>query len=234
MIIKSGKLAVDLQDTKDGSVRASVNVKTNRKMKFRLAKDGTVMTFDLKNDGTEEIFPLQLGNGYYEASLYENVSGKKYSVKGAVRFGVKLSRPDAAQLVPNQYMNYTEDSEVVKTANSLCEGKTEAEAYKAIYAYVKRTFAYDFIKAINLKSGMLPDIEGTFKKKMGVCQDLAAVTVAMLRSQGIPAKLVIGYADKQYHAWVTATVMGKEMFFDPTLAISAISPVKKYTAERWY
>ena len=65
-------------------------------------------------------------------------------------------------------------------------------------------------------------------------QDLSAVMVCMLRTQGIPARLMIGYADKQYHAWVEADVNGKECFFDPTAALSAISRVKEYTIERYY
>ena len=69
---------------------------------------------------------------------------------------------------------------------------------------------------------------------MGVCQDLSAIMVCMLRTQGIPARLMIGYADKQYHAWVVADVGGEEKFFDPTAALSAISKVKAYTLERYY
>jgi transglutaminase-like putative cysteine protease len=39
-------------------------------------------------------------------------------------------------------------------------------------------------------------------KKSGICLDLAALVVALLRIMGIPAKLTIGMADRQYHAWV--------------------------------
>ena len=48
-----------------------------------------------------------------------------------------------------------------------------------------KTFSYDYIKAINIKAGMLPDIPGTWDKRMGVCQDLAAIMCCMLRTQGI-------------------------------------------------
>ena len=68
---------------------------------------------------------------------------------------------------------------------------------------------------------------------MGICQDLAAVTACMLRVQGVPAKLVIGYADKYYHAWNTVVINGQELFFDPTNAVGAIN-AKKYSTEREY
>lgn len=81
---------------------------------------------------------------------------------------------------------------------------------------------------------MLPDIDTCFNKKLGICQDLAAMTVCMLRVQGVPAKLMIGYADRNYHAWVVAIIDGREVFYDPTAELNAISRVKNYTVERFY
>ena len=77
-------------------------------------------------------------------------------------------------------------------------------------------------------------IEETWKKRMGVCQDLSAVMCCMLRTQGFPARLMIGMADNNYHAWVTVNLDGEEQMFDPTVAVSGISSVKKYTVERFY
>ena len=87
---------------------------------------------------------------------------------------------------------------------------------------------------MTVKAGTLPDVDGTFKKKIGICQDLSAVMCCMLRAQGIPARLTIGYADSSYHAWVIIKKDGKELFFDPTAAVNGISKVKKYSAERYY
>ena len=39
--------------------------------------------------------------------------------------------------------------------------------------------------------------------KKGICFDYAALMTAMLRSQGIPSKLVVGYAGTTYHAWIS-------------------------------
>ena len=69
---------------------------------------------------------------------------------------------------------------------------------------------------------------------MGVCQDLSAIMACKLRTQGIPCKLMIGYADKQYHAWTVSIINGEEVFYDPTAALNAISKVKEYTLERFY
>ena len=48
-----------------------------------------------------------------------------------------------------------------------------------------------------------PDPDETMKTGKGICFDYAALAAAMLRSQGIPTKLIFGYVspDDLYHAW---------------------------------
>ena len=231
---KNGKLQLDVSYTQDGYFMAAVQKQNKHKLKLRITKGKETLSYDLNSNAEYEIFPLQLGSGKYAVTLYENVSGKKYSQQGKINLTVKLSREDAAFLRPNQYVNYTQLSEAVAEANRQCEGKNEKEAYKIICGFMKSHFIYDYIKAATVKAGTLPDIDGSFAKKAGICQDLSAIMVCMLRTQGIPSRLMIGYADKQYHAWVTTTVEKKEEFFDPTAAINSISNVKTYTTERYY
>ena len=70
-------------------------------------------------------------------------------------------------------------------------------------------------------------------QKKGICFDYAALMAGMLRSQGVPCKLVVGYAGKAYHAWInvyseeTGWVNGAIYFdgdswklMDPTFASS--------------
>ena len=58
--------------------------------------------------------------------------------------------------------------------------------------------------------------------------------VGMLRVLGIPSRLVIGYADDNYHAWTVSIVDGQEIFYDPTAALNAIETPREYTVERYY
>ena len=55
----------------------------------------------------------------------------------------------------------------------------------------------------------------------------------MMRARGIPARLVIGTADRKAHAWVVATVERKLVQYDPTVAITG-GKVRKYAKERVY
>jgi len=49
----------------------------------------------------------------------------------------------------------------------------------------------------------LPNIDKTLTSGKGICYDFSSVFAAMLRSQGIPVKLVKGYTTnvEGYHAW---------------------------------
>lgn len=230
----SEKLKVDATNISQGYFMAAVTSKTKHRLKLRVEMGDTTLTYDLNSDGDFEVFPLQLGSGKYSVSLWENVSGKKYSSAGKINLKVELTDENAAFLYPNQYLNYTQLSDAVAAAEKLCAGKSQKDSYKLIRKYIIENFAYDFVKAVTVKAGTLPDIDGTYKKRMGVCQDLSAVMICMLRTQGIPAKLMIGYADKNYHAWTVAIIEGKEVFFDPTAALNAISAPVTYSVERYY
>ena len=229
-----GKMKLDVSNTSEGYFMASVKSKSKKRLKLRVEKGGQTLTYDLNGEGDFEVFPLQLGSGKYSVTLYENVSGKKYSQAGKMTLNVKLAGELQPFLYPNQYVHYREATEAVSAAAGLCGGKQGRAAFDEVCGFMKSRFVYDYVKAVTVKAGMLPDIEGAYEKKMGICQDLAAIMVCMLRTQGIPARLMIGYADRQYHAWTTTVIDGQEVFYDPTAAINGIGKVREYTVERYY
>lgn len=233
---KDNDLTVDYSHMDQGYVMVKA-AKSKKKLKVRVKKGDKTLTYDLNTNGKYEVFPLQYGEGKYTFTLYKNVSGKKYSEEGKVAITAKMSDPLMAFLYPNQYVAYDEKTACVKEAEELCkdlEGD-QKKIFKTICEYMRTHFAYDYIKSVSVKSGTLPDIEGAWKKHMGICQDLAAIMVAMLRSQGVPARLDIGTLNASlYHAWVTAVVDGEEKLFDPTAALNAVNKEDTYTLERYY
>ncbi|MBQ8130131.1 MAG: transglutaminase domain-containing protein [Clostridia bacterium] len=230
----NGKLVLDVTHMEDGYVMAGVKKQSKKRLKLRITKGKETLTYDLNNKGEMEVFPLQMGSGKYSVSLFENVSGKKYSQAGKISISPKLTSEDAAFLAPNQYVNYTRLSAAVAKSDELCAGKSGQDAAQAVVNFMKSSFMYDYIRAATVTAGMLPDIDGSFEKRMGICQDLSAITCCLMRVAGVPCKMAIGYADKQYHAWTLIVVDGKEKFFDPTAAISAIAKPRTYTIERMY
>ena len=90
---------------------------------------------------------------------------------------------------------------------------------QAFSTWVVDNFTYDYDKAATVQSGYLPVVDTVLATKKGICFDYAAVMTAMLRSQNIPCKLVVGYAGETYHAWINVYVDGvgwidKAIYFD--------------------
>ena len=225
-----GKLIIDASHMDQGYVMCCVSAPTNHGLKIRVTYNGAQLTYDLDNEGDYEAFPLQLGSGKYEFALFENAKGSKYSAQGKVVLSAKLADENAAFLVPNQYVDYVRTTNAVLKSDELA---TQGDVYNAVLDFMRSEFSYDFVRAKTIPAGTLPEIEECFDARAGVCQDLSAIMVCMLRVQGIPAKLMIGYADKYYHAWTVALVDGKEVFCDPTHELGCMD-AKKYTTERFY
>ncbi len=233
---KDGKLLVDSSNCSEGYIMVRTK-KDNKRMKLRITMGGSSLNYDINSDGNFEVFPLQFGRVPYTVTLWRNVEGKKYKEVGKVVVQPKdMTDELRCFLYPNQYVNYTADTECVKVAGDLCKDLTEAkDIFKTVTKYVVSNFSYDFIKSVTVKSGELPDIEYCWEKKMGICQDLSAMTCAMLRSQGVPARLIIGtLGSGTPHAWVLAVVDGEDTFFDPTAELNATNKTDTYTTERWY
>ena len=236
VVHSNAKVKIDASNVKDGYIMAAYTAQTQKRLKVRVTgPDKIVYTYDLKNDGDYEVYPLSGGQGKYSVAVYENTTGNKYAVAYSTTFTAMMTDDFAPFLRPNQYVNYTEDSAAVKQAKELTAGKkTDLEKITAVYKYVVTTLTYDKEKAKTVKSGYLPNIDNVLTVKKGICFDYAALMTAMLRSQGIPTKLVIGYTGDVYHAWINTYIPEQGwvegvIFFDgiswklmdPTFASSA-------------
>lgn len=235
---KDGKMIIDCSNMSEGYIMVKTAKKTSKKLRVRVSTAESKLLYWLNGDGEYEVLPLQYGSGKYQVELFENVKGKEYSKEGSIKLTAKMPDNLSCFLYPNQYVWYNENTECVKQANQLCKDMTDqGEIYRTICAYVVRNFNYDYVKSIMVQgmSQQMPDIDDCWNKRMGICQDLAALTCAMLRSQGVPARLMIGTVGAStYHAWVVAVVNGEEKFFDPTAEKNASNKNETYTTERYY
>ncbi|MCC8137247.1 MAG: transglutaminase-like domain-containing protein [Clostridiales bacterium] len=179
-------------------------------------------------------FPLTAGDGSYVIIAYENIGDEQYASLFSTVWEVELENEFLPFLYPNQYVNFTEDSDAVALAASLSEdAETDLDALNCIYEYVISHITYDDEKAATVETGYLPDIDETLASGTGICFDYAALTVAMLRALSIPARLEIGYVNEVRHAWVDVYIESKGWvenavqfsgdewsLLDPTLASS--------------
>ena len=84
-------------------------------------------------------------------------------------------------------VNYTADSACVAKAAELAQmAGDDAGVAAQVFAYVTQNITYDSAKAASVEDGYLPDPDATLAAGTGICYDYAALTAAMLRSQGIP------------------------------------------------
>lgn len=177
------------------------------KIKIQVTKGANTYTYDLNARSSYETFPFSEGNGSYSVKVFENVSGNQYSQAFSQDVSVSLANEFVPFLYPNQYVNFSGGSAVVQMSNQLAAPAADQVAVVTnIYNYVVGNFTYDTAKAQSVQSGYLPDVDQVLASRRGICFDYAAVMTAMLRSQDIPAKLVVGYTGSVYHAWVNVYI----------------------------
>lgn len=194
---------VDYSHTEDGYVMARFTGETEKRLKVLLKGPDTTYNYNLPK-GEWVVFPLSGGSGSYQLGIYQNVSGKKYATVMTADFTAEMKDEFAPFLRPNQYVNFSEATKAVATGLEVTEGREKPlEKVEAVYDYVVATLTYDDEKAKTVKSGYLPVLDEVLESKKGICFDYAALMTAMLRSQEIPCKLVVGYAGSTYHSWIS-------------------------------
>lgn len=215
------KAIIDYSNTRDGYVMVKFTADTQKKLKTQVKGPSTTYTYNIYK-GQWAVLPITDGNGTYQIKVYENVTGNEYSLVLAVEQKITLKDEFAPFLRPNQYVNYSEGSKTVKKAANLCSGiSNPLEKVQAVYNYVVKNISYDTNKAATVKSGYLPVLDTVLSESKGICFDYAALMTGMLRSQGVPCKMVFGYAGTAYHAWISVWTEDEgwvdgAIFFDGT------------------
>ena len=202
VVEENDQCVIDYSNCKDGYVVVKYKQNTAKVVKAQVKKGKRTYTYTLRKQ-SEEVLPLSEGNGTYKITMYLQLKGDQYATVGSASVAVKMSNKFAPFLRPNQYVKFNKSTKYVKKAASLTKKcKNDLAKVKKIYKYVIKNMKYDNKKAKNVKTGYLPNLNSLYKKKKGICFDYAAVMTAMLRSQGVPTKLVIGYTGNTYHAWI--------------------------------
>lgn len=218
-----GYIMVKLKSAEDGSFRILVN-----------ADDISVRyTFQLNNSGRYEIIPLTEGSGSYTVTVLKVTSAGKGTSIFKQSLSVNIADSFRPFLSPNQFCMYSASSNCVALASKLCGGKDEIGKTAAIYDYVINNIRY-VSTAENAANGYIPNPDSILANKGGICFDYASLMAAMLRSQKIPTRVVVGYAGDTYHAWISVYITGSGwidgyIYFDgnkwnrmdPTFAASA-------------
>lgn len=202
-------VSIDASNVSEGYIMVKYQGDVDKVKLQVTTPDETKYTYILST-GSYEAFPLSGGNGNYHLDVLEHAYDDMYAIVLSQDIDVSLNDEFKPFLYPNQYVWFTKDSGAVDYAAQLSDQSSDDLDYvEQVYLYVTKNISYDEKLASNVKSGYLPDIDKTMKTQKGICFDYASLMAAMLRSQKIPTKLVVGYSGEAYHAWISVYLKEK-------------------------
>lgn len=208
-VYSSGGAVLDISNASQGYVMLNYNG-SSPKVKFRItAPGGATYTYLVTGYGNYTAYPLSGGNGNYTFAVYEVISAgdNLYSTALSQSASVTIADGFSPFLYPNYYVSFNAGSACVKKAQELAEGcATDLDVVAAVYHYATDNITYDNNKAKTVQSGYAPFPDSTLASGTGICFDYASLMSAMLRSQGIPTRLEVGYVGTLYHAWISCYI----------------------------
>jgi transglutaminase-like putative cysteine protease len=98
----------------------------------------------------------------------------------------------------------TIDGELADVAAGLAEGLSPGQAAHAVAAWVQTNVEY-----VPGSTGVRTSAQEAWQLRKGVCQDIAHLTLGMLRSLGIPVRYVSGYLYPRANGDVGDTIAGQ-------------------------
>ncbi len=251
--VASDGYTIDLSNKNKGYLTVSSESVPGKKIKVQISKDGEKYNYDFTGEGPFTTYPLQMGDGVYQITIYENIEDDKYAQVTGTETEVHLDNEFAPYLLPSQIVDYTPDSNAVYKSFALtAAAKNDLERVADVYGYIVDNITYDQQKADSVETGYLPDVDETLSTQKGICYDYSALLACMLRAENIPTRLVMGYVSgvDVYHAWneVYITDVGwvrTAVYFDGKNwqtadstfgAANSQNPGKdaKYTRVKWY
>lgn len=196
-----GAVKADTSCLEEGYI--AIRATSGSRLKFQVVCGEMKYNYDISNEGETAILPLNVGDGTYEFKVMESVGDSKYTCTWSDVRTVTMADEFQPYLRPSQMVNYNENSNCVKKARELAaDCQTDIEVVSAIYKFLCKHVKYDDDKAATVNKGYVPFPDDTLSSRKGICFDYASLAAAMMRSLGIPCRLITGYVDDEvYHAW---------------------------------
>lgn len=200
----SDQITIDISNKASGYIMAAYHG-TAAQVNIQITgPDGVTYLYFISEKDSYTAMPLSAGDGSYIIDVYEQIEGDMYSNILSDVLDVTLYNEFTPFLYSNQFVYFTEETRAVAKGNELAAGcKDDLAITTQIYNFVVDNTEYDYDKAASVTSPYYPDVDETMDTGRGICFDYSALMCAMLRTQGIPCKLNIGYANDVYHAWIS-------------------------------
>ena len=219
---ESNGFTIDYSNAEYGYI-SILSPKSNSTLKAQVTLGELVYTYSLVPN-EYVIVPLQMGNGVYSIKLLKNKEGNTYVVSASTKIDIDLVDETSAYLYPNQIVNYNKETQAIMKSFELTQNAdSEIERVYEVYHYIISNIDYDYDKAeLAQTKFILPIIDETYLSEKGICFDYASLMTAMLRVQHVPTRVVTGYVEPGYHAWVEVYIKDKgwinpSVYFEPSI-----------------
>lgn len=208
---------------------------------------------------------LTYGNGEYTINVLSTMKNdstgvERISKKATLTVNLTNVSSTGAFLLNEGEVEFNSNMSFIKKANEIASTcSNDFEKVSKIYDWLTQYIKYQVVEETAVGFYKC-DIEKIYNRKTGVCYDYAVVLAAMLRSQGIPCKVVFGrYSGSDYgdgHAWnevyvpTSGSITSNELSItgnkwctlDPTLsnvnsgqrAIDFMNNINNYDWESYY
>lgn len=203
VVYGNNDISIDASNTAEGYIMIRYAGGADKVKVQVTIPDLTRYTYTLTANGSYETLPLTGGNGAYHVEVLEHAFNDMYAMALALDMDITIDNEFRPFLYPNQYAWYTQDSEATQYAIQLSEKSSDDLSFvENVYHYIIENISYDTALAKNAPLNYVTNIDKTLQTGKGICFDYAALMTSMLRCQGIPTKLEVGYSGEAYHAWV--------------------------------
>ena len=213
--------AIDYGNVQDGYVLVKYTAKSDTTIKALVTKNGGSSQYVIQPGEEWTTLTLTDGDGVYAIGIYQQIKGTSYRCVQKITVDAEIEDPNAPFTISTTQVNYSNaPNTVAVTAEVTTTCETDKAKADAIQEYIVGHISYDYDKAAavtSTKMNYVADLDAILEGDSGICADYAPLMCGMLRSQGIPAKMVYGYVQGgRYHAWVMAYIDGEWVRYDPT------------------
>jgi len=212
------EIVVSTSLSSQGIVAVDIKTNSTSRMKLKVAKGNEALYYDVDSDHHVDV-PLQMGDGAYTIKVFRHIVKNDYQAVYTEDVSFTAQNPNDVFLASSDIVNMRASSNVSTLTQDVVGNATDdRKKVERIAGFVVQDFKYDKHKVGTLTTDYIPNIDTVISDKSGICYDFAALTAAMLRQAGIPAKLVMGYRNDSevYHAWNEVLVDGEWLVIDTT------------------
>lgn len=225
------RFGLDLTHVPSGLI--TVSCKSDKSLHVLVNYLDRESNYGVPNDGTPYTIPLPYGNGVYKVSVWEYYNEDGYAKKWETNVNAVLDNVLSPFSYPSGRVPYKKEDTSVKLAAKLAKTAVNDEMFiRGIKEWMLENITYDTSYIPGKLSAHHIDPDKTIRSGKGICLDYASLTAAMLRSQGIPARMAFGYVThdglREYHAWTDACLDGTWVTLDPLMP-EEIHPVYEPT-----